>query len=384
MAELSVPQIDFGTLGQLPQVYRAAQAEDLRKQTLAGLGQGGTVDAQALLKSGDLSLAQLGIGLQNSQSDRERQARQDAFQREESARAQRNADRSFGLQAQAAARAGEGLEVKATQRARIAIANGLTPDMPEFKAFVLNGEYAPSTRAAPAGFQMAPDGRSLVPLPGGPADPDYIKKTTDAKDKGKSMSINDITKLSEEGGKFSNLNTFSDTFKPEYAGRTILGDAANAAGRNLPETVVGKSVADGASWWQGYDRYKNVVRNELFGSALTAPEKAAFESADITPRMNPAQVKKNLATQKAITENGLKRKANAMIEAGYKPEAIASAYGVSLDSIGVSPSRVASAPSQGNGADAILQQARDAISKGAPREAVMKRLQEAGVDGSGL
>jgi hypothetical protein len=47
---------------------------------------------------GDLSLAQLGINLQNRTADQERQARQDAFQREESARAQKNADRSYGLQ----------------------------------------------------------------------------------------------------------------------------------------------------------------------------------------------------------------------------------------------------------------------------------------------
>jgi hypothetical protein len=381
MAELLVPQIDFSALGSLPQVYRQAQAEDLRKQTLAGLGQGGAVDAQALLKSGDMSLAQLGIGIQNRQTDNERQARQDAFQREESARAQRNADRSFGLQARAANRADEGPLEKASARAAAAEQFGIQRGTPEFKAFVLTGEL-PAGRAAPSGFQPGPDGASLVPLPGGPADPDYIKRINEANQKPRQMSIGDITKLSEEGGKFANLNTFGETFKPEFAGRTILGDTANIAGRNLPEAVVGKTVAEGASWWQGYDRYKNVVRNELFGSALTAPEKAAFEQADISPRMDPAQIKKNLATQKAIAENGLKRKANAMISAGYSPEAISSAYGVKIDGAGAP--RASSQPSQGNGGDAILQQARDAIARGAPREAVMKRLMEAGVDGSGL
>lgn len=88
MAELTVPRVDFSTLGELPQVYRKAQQDELRKQTLANLGQGGAVDAATLLKSGDLSLAQLGIQMQNRQAE-------ESWRREEAARSQRNADRSF-------------------------------------------------------------------------------------------------------------------------------------------------------------------------------------------------------------------------------------------------------------------------------------------------
>jgi hypothetical protein len=57
MAELTVPLLDFSALGQLPQVYKKAQADELRQQTLSSLGQGGAADATALLKSGDLPLA---------------------------------------------------------------------------------------------------------------------------------------------------------------------------------------------------------------------------------------------------------------------------------------------------------------------------------------
>lgn len=366
--------LDFSSLANLGNVYQKAQQDRARQETLATLGQGGQ-DAQTLLRSGDLTLAQLGVQMQNRQGE-------DAWRRQEAERAQQNADRNYKLQERAANRADDGPLEKAQQRAAAAENFGIKRGTPEFKAFVLTGEL-PAGRAAPSGFQPGPDGASLVPLPGGPADPDYIKRTNEANQKPRQMSIGDITKLSEEGGKFANLNTFGETFKPEFAGRTILGDTANIAGRNLPEAVVGKTVAEGASWWQGYDRYKNVVRNELFGSALTAPEKAAFEQADISPRMDPAQIKKNLATQKAIAENGLKRKANAMITAGYSPEAISSAYGVKLDGVGGTP-RASSQPSQGNGADAMLGHAREALAAGAPKAAVLKRLQDAGIDASGL
>lgn len=100
MAELTVPQVNFSALGQLPQVYRQAQQEQLRRQTLADLGQGGAIDANTLLRSGDLSLAQLGIGLQNRQQDQARQVAQD----EES---KRRFALTYGLQARAANRADE-------------------------------------------------------------------------------------------------------------------------------------------------------------------------------------------------------------------------------------------------------------------------------------
>lgn len=133
MAELTVPRIDFSSLGELPQLYRKNQQEELRRQTLANLGQGGAVDANTLLRSGDMSLAQLGINLQNRSAD-------DAWRRQEAERAQKNADRSYGLQAQTAARAGEGPEVKAAARARVAEQYGIERGTPEFRAFVLNGE----------------------------------------------------------------------------------------------------------------------------------------------------------------------------------------------------------------------------------------------------
>src|SRR4051812_42408772 len=128
MAELLNPNVDFSALGQLPQVYQKAQAEQLRERTLASLGQGGQADVNALLKSGDLSLAQLGVNMKNRQSD-------DAWRREEASRTQRNADRSYGLQERQFNASNEGPEETAAQRAAAAKSYGLTPDNPAFKPF---------------------------------------------------------------------------------------------------------------------------------------------------------------------------------------------------------------------------------------------------------
>jgi hypothetical protein len=84
-------------------------------------------------------------------------------------------------------------------------------------------------------------------------------------------------------------------------------------------------------WWQQYDRYKNEVRNELFGASLTAGEQAAFEAADITPNMSPAVVRKNLAKQAQLIQQGLQRKGKTWSAQGYNREAIQEATGVELD-----------------------------------------------------
>lgn len=143
----------------------------------------------------------------------------------------------------------------------------------------------------------------------------------------RTLSVTDMTKLSEEGQKFADLTRFKDGFKDEYAGYKLGGSTAMSLAR------VGLPVAaseNAASFWQGYDRFKNVVRNDLFGAALTRPEMEAFEKADINPNLDPKIIKKNLELQQEIAKRGLRRKATTLIAQGYEPRVVASAYGVDL------------------------------------------------------
>ncbi len=347
MASLGgVPMMDFSIVGDLGNTYKDAQRQATRERTLAELGSGAIDQRTAVqrLMAVDPQTARALSDLGNNDRDF-------AFRQDESRRTQGNADRTYGL----AVRTLEGGKM-------------------------------------PAGFQAGPNG-GLQPTPGGPEDPDYLRRKTDATDKGRPMSITDITKLTEEGQKFSDLGRFTDTFKPEFAGygSTAVGNMANIAGRHLPESVVGKSMAEGSTWWQGYDKYKNVVRHDLYGSALTAPETAAFERADITPGMTPDQIQKNLTLQKEIVTNGLKRKASAMISQGYKADVIGKAYGVDLSGLGVAPNKSEPAPTASAGkpqADpnaqakaafkanpqAVIAEARDAVAKGKDPNAVAARL----------
>lgn len=190
----------------------------------------------------------------------------------------------------------------------------------------------------PSGFQKTPGG--LQPIPGGPQDPEYIKTAA----KPRQLSVSDITKLSDEGQKFGTLNSVTGKFEDRFAGYLPgTGDLNMTAGRYLPEGLVGKNRSEGASFWQEYDRYKNVVRNELFGASLTAGETKAFAQADVNPSMQPAQIRKNLALQKEIVESGLKRKASAMLAAGYDADTVGKAYGVDLGALGIDQKKSAPA-----------------------------------------
>lgn len=210
-------------------------------------------------------------------------------------------------------------------------------------------ETSLNRKEVPAGFRAAPDG-GLQPIPGGPEDPAYKRSISEATGKDvRRMSAGDVAKLTDEGGKMQAVNRFSETFNDSYAGYggQMIGNAAMTAGRYLPSSIAPGKTEEASRWWQDYDRYKNQIRNDLFGSALTANEQAAFERADINPGMSPKQIRENLTRQSEAMKSAAKRKAQALSSEGYSTDTVASAYGLKPSDLGVSgkPSAPA-APSQ--------------------------------------
>ena len=104
----ATPQsLDFSSLANLGQVYKQANQDANRQATLAQLGQGDKIDPRVLLASGDLSLANLGVQIQNRQQDQERQSRLEQRQTSRDAVDDRFREESLRLQKAAAARANE-------------------------------------------------------------------------------------------------------------------------------------------------------------------------------------------------------------------------------------------------------------------------------------
>lgn len=107
---------------------------------------------------------------------------------------------------------------------------------------------------------------------------------------GKPLSVNDLTKLQGIASGVQASERFRDTFQDSYSGP--FQEAARFAGTYVPGATENAKAT--STWWNDYQGHKNKTRHELFGSALTATEKAEWEKSDITTTMDAAQIRKNL------------------------------------------------------------------------------------------
>ena len=148
-----------------------------------------------------------------------------------------------------------------------------------------------------------------------------IDKNAVAKD-GKPLPPKVITDLSEQSDTVSTAQRLQSTFKDNYGGFAFdtVGEAAIALRKRSGDTA----KVEFSQWWQDYQSYKNVIRNKLFGSALTATEKGEFEKAQVTPGMNAEQIKANLARQSEIAQKAYNKISNAYLKAGYSLSTIES------------------------------------------------------------
>jgi len=100
------------------------------------------------------------------------------------------------------------------------------------------------------------------------------------------------------------------------------GSVANffgSKGIGSPETQ------DQARWWNDYDLlYTLGRRNELFGSALTATEEAAWDKANISPNSSPEAIRRGLKTLQEIAMNHLLMQQKN--DASYSPEWVNDVY----------------------------------------------------------
>lgn len=156
--------------------------------------------------------------------------------------------------------------------------------------------------------------------------------------RGKELNTKTINDLSEAGSQLGTFDALTQSWSPEYGGRggglPVIGGVVGAT-----ENALGRGGYGGyeqqAQWWSDYQSQKNIVRNKLFGSALTATEKGEFDKANISPEMDPKLIEKNLARQREAARAAAAKLANAYAKQGYSREAIEDAIGYSLDDIGM-------------------------------------------------
>lgn len=153
----AVSSFDFQSpLAALAQQFKQQQEQAVIKDTLARATNGGQIDPAALIGSGNLTLANMGMQYQNKQQEQARLAQQDARQASRDAATDRYQAATLGLQKRAQDRldasASETPEIKAGQRAAIARNYGIDPVSPEGRKYILTGELPTTSATTPTGL----------------------------------------------------------------------------------------------------------------------------------------------------------------------------------------------------------------------------------------
>lgn len=171
---------------------------------------------------------------------------------------------------------------------------------------------------------------------------------------GKPIPASVLNKGEAEFEIFSSLLRSNTTWNPQYAGNTITGGAETLAQRVFGEGV---GTPGQAEWWADFRSTDNLIRNNMFGSALTDGEKAAYKATTIDETTDPKIAAQRLNKRGDIITGALRRKARTLVANGYNIDAVREMFGNEpmivgdLDTVrsGAQPARPAAKPAANSG-----------------------------------
>lgn len=161
---------------------------------------------------------------------------------------------------------------------------------------------------APSGYRFASDG-NLEPIPGGPAERGIM---------GNSIPQSTYERANAEIGFFVTMQNALDSFEDDFGGN-LLGGVENTLQAYSPVPI---GTPGQSEWWANFKGLDNQIRNDLFGSALTATEKKAYSDTTVEPGMNPEKIRDNLQRRRDILRGALNRRREFYIANGFKPDAV--------------------------------------------------------------
>jgi hypothetical protein len=133
----------------------------------------------------------------------------------------------------------------------------------------------------------------------------------------------------KEVDQYRALTTAVGTFKDGFGGNMAGGI------ENIAQGIYSGIGTEGQrDWWAAFRATDNVIRNGLFGSALTEHEKQAYEATTISPSMDPKEIRRNLVRRQGIIKNAVARKQRFLAAQGFSREAITDLAGEDLGGIG--------------------------------------------------
>lgn len=121
------------------------------------------------------------------------------------------------------------------------------------------------------------------------------------------------------------MNSFDDNY-----GSNVAGGLENWA-----QSYAGWVGTPGQrDWWANFRSTDNLIRNGLFGSALTEHEKKAYDATTISPGMDSGEIRRNLTRRREIVREALARRQKFLAAQGYSRDAIVDLAGEDIGGIG--------------------------------------------------
>ncbi|MEI6644070.1 MAG: hypothetical protein WCL10_18775 [Novosphingobium sp.] len=156
--------------------------------------------------------------------------------------------------------------------------------------------------------------------------------------------------LSKQFDIWSSLYRANTTWNPDYAGNTVTGGLETSAQR-----LMGTGTPGQAEWWSDFRTTDNLIRNSMFGSALTDGEKKAYEATTISESTDPKVAAARLNKRGDIITGALRRRARVLVANGHDINAVKELFGNEpmivdgLETAIPSNRQPASAPASSNG-----------------------------------
>lgn len=142
---------------------------------------------------------------------------------------------------------------------------------------------------------------------------------------GKPLPAGALKQITEVRDNANTIDRLAGSFKDDFGGKGIAGFGADA---QLEASGRMGTDKDAVEWWKNYRKQAELVeRHALFGASLTPGEQGSWRSADIHPGMDPAIIRRNLATRQHLTSRMLDTTRQDLIDAGHNPERINSIAG---------------------------------------------------------
>lgn len=194
----------------------------------------------------------------------------------------------------------------------------------------------------------------------------------DAGGGGKPLPAPILKQITEARDNAATISRMTSGFKDEYGGKGVYGLGAD---KQMGISAAVGADKDAVDWWKNYRKQAELVeRHAMFGASLTVGEQEAWRSADISPGMDPAVIKKNLIERERLARQVLSNAKRDLIDAGHSEKRISAIADREQDvpPPPAAPAKPGAAPAQAAGRGGLIKPGAPAAQGGTPPPAALK------------